>query len=241
MSPPSSNLKHLTAIPFSPCGVPPSFSQTTSSLCSVCYHLTAHFLPSLICFCLLLCCFQVIVTGSSQQPPALSSVFLHHPLSPMWPFNPPTFRCCSAAWSSLALPYPRPRTPITHRQTPPAEFCHGFAGSQGFGCHSIHKRTSVILHSRLGCIIKAQAQKQTLDGQIFSQDHLLLTQHPDYYTMSTSLCKLLLSGIRNSPVFNATFFQLSHLRGGDVLPSVSSCQVENSSCMRGCPGGSMGF
>jgi len=110
----------------------------------------------------------------------------------------PPFLCCSGAWSSLAVPRPHSRRPITHRQrrqTAPTEFYHGFPGSQGFGCGSTCERRSIILHSRLGCTIKAQAQKQTLDVQIFSQDLLLLTQHPDYYTMSRSLCKPLLSGI----------------------------------------------
>ena len=174
---------------------------------------------------------------SSLQPSHVSpllSVFLHHPLSLNWPLNPRVF-AAQTAWSSPALPHPHCRTLITHmqcRQTTPDEFCHGFASSQGFACHSTRERRPIILHSRLGRTIKAQAQKQTLDGQMLSQDLLLLTQRPDYYTMSTSFWKLLLSGIRSSPAFNTTCFQLSHLHGGDVLPSVSSCQVENGSACR---------
>lgn len=111
-------------------------------------------------FCPPSCCFQVVVTGSSQQLPALSSVS-PPPVLTQLALQPP-FLCCLAAWASLALPHLNSRTPSTHRQcrqTAPAEFCPGFAGSQGFGCCSTHERSSLILHSRLGCTIKAQVQK----------------------------------------------------------------------------------
>lgn len=182
-------------------------------------------------------------SAASSTLLSLLSVVLHHPLSLNWFLNPRSF-AAQTALSSSALPYPHPRTPITHRhrrQTNPAEFCLGFVSSQGFGCCSTCKRRSIILHSRLRHTIKAEAQKQTSDEQMWRQDLLLLTQLPDYYTMPTHLCKLLLSDIRRSPAFNTTCFRLSHLHRDYALLSVSSCQVENGWCMQGCPAGSTEF
>lgn len=61
---------------------------------------------------------------------------------------------------------------------------------------------------------------------MLSQDLLLLTQCPDYYMMSTGLCKLLLSGTRSSPAFNAMCLQLSPLHKGDVLPHCTPAKWE---------------
>lgn len=119
------------------------------------------FLPSLLLFPSH--CYWQQSAASSPLVSPLLSVFLHHPLSLNWPLNP-RFFAAQTTWSSPALPHPHSGTPVTHRQcrqTNPAEFCHGFASSQGLACHSTCERRSIILHSRLGRTIKAQAQKQT--------------------------------------------------------------------------------
>lgn len=123
--PPSGTSQTFPSLPLMPS---PAFPRPHSPFAQS-YLLTVHFLPSLMCFCLPFCCFQVVVICSSQQPPALSSVFLHHLFSLNWPFNSHFF----AVQQLGHLSHLHSRTPITHRQcrqTAPAEFCHGFASSQ---------------------------------------------------------------------------------------------------------------
>lgn len=96
----------------------------------------------------------LLAAVSSLQPcPLRFSTTRSHSAGPSAPF--------SLLLSSLGISGPpTPSLRDTHhhgqcRQTAPAQSCHGFAGSQGFGCCSTHERSSIILHSRLGCTIKA--------------------------------------------------------------------------------------
>lgn len=136
----SFSLKRAPRSP-SPSGSPSSFSQITSLLCSACYLLTVHFLSSLMCFCLHFCCFRVAVIDSSQQPPALSCLSSAPRVSPppaLTQLPPrPLLLCPSLGWLWLSTPQLQDTaSPRQHQQTTPAEFCRGFAGSQGSGCRS---------------------------------------------------------------------------------------------------------
>lgn len=75
--------------------------------------LDSPFSPFFNVFCPPFCCFQVVVTGSRQQPPALSSAFLHHPFSFNWPLNPLFFAAQQLGhlWLSHTLTpgHPSPR------------------------------------------------------------------------------------------------------------------------------------
>lgn len=198
-----------------------------------------------MCFCLPFCCFKVTVIGTSQQLLALSSFSSPLCASPLPTFTQfalkSLFLCCSGSLIICSSPVPSLQN-TTHPQAVQADnliwILPWLCQQSGIWLPSTPERRSIISHSRLEHTIKAQVQNQTLDGQMLSQDLLLLTPCSDYYMMATGLCKLLLAGTRSSPAFNAMCLQLSHLHRGDVLPPLYSCQVDFDplSEPRCCPG-----